>query len=80
MSFPESSICGGRPGLKIRSLTLSEARSISRKTLMKFGGGGDCAEAGRCSWLFATHFSLELFLVLAASKLRMDERAKEYFI
>ena len=39
-SFPANSICGGRPGLKIRSLTLSEARSISRNTAMKFGGGG----------------------------------------
>ena len=38
-SLPASSICGGRPELKIRSLTLSEARSISRRTAMKFGGG-----------------------------------------
>jgi len=39
-SFPANSICGGRPGLKIRSLTLSDARNISRKTKMKFGGAG----------------------------------------
>src|SRR4051794_19167014 len=38
-NFPASSICGGRPGLKIRSLTLSEARSISRRIAMKFNGG-----------------------------------------
>lgn len=38
-SFPEISICGGLPGLKIRSLTLSDARNISRSTVMKFGGG-----------------------------------------
>jgi hypothetical protein len=43
-SLPANSICGGRPGLKIRSLTLSDARNISRKTAMKFsvGGAGGC--------------------------------------
>ncbi len=39
-SFPVSSICGGRPGEKIRSLTLSETRSIRRNTSMKLSNGG----------------------------------------
>ena len=39
-NFPANSICGGLPGLKIRSLTLSDARSISRKIAMKLRGGG----------------------------------------
>src|SRR5690349_16932454 len=54
-SFPASSICGGRPGLKIKSLTLSEARSISRKIAMKLGGGG----VG--GWLFTFGRSLLIF-------------------
>src|SRR5882724_4929134 len=39
-NFPDNSICGGRPGLNIRSLTLSEALNICLKTAIKFGGGG----------------------------------------
>jgi len=39
--LPASSICGGRPGEKIKSLTLSELFSISRSTAMKFS----CEEA-----------------------------------
>ena len=36
VSLPMSSICGGRPGEKIRSLTLSETESIRFSTAMKF--------------------------------------------
>src|SRR5258705_6841338 len=39
-SLPPNSICGGRPGLKIRSLTFSETLNISRSTVTKLGGGG----------------------------------------
>jgi len=67
-SFPASSICGGRPGLKIKSLTLSDARNISRKIAMKLGGGG----VG--GWLFTFGRSLlilisELFSVVARQKI-----------
>src|SRR5437762_3384222 len=63
-SFPANSTCGGRPGLKIKSLTLSDVRSISRKTATKLGGGGGTA------WLFTFGCSLliliqELFAILA---------------
>jgi hypothetical protein len=65
--FPVNSICGGRPGLKIRSLTLPDARSISRKIAMKFNGGG----AG--GWLLTFGCSLlilfqELFTLLERQK------------
>jgi hypothetical protein len=39
-SLPANSIWGGRPGEKIKSLTFSEALSISRSTAMKFGVDG----------------------------------------
>src|SRR5258705_5436110 len=42
-SLPPNSICGGRPGLKIRSLTFSETLNISRSTVTKLGGGGPAA-------------------------------------
>jgi hypothetical protein len=54
-SLPANSICGGRPGLKIKSLTLSEARSISRKIETKFNGGG----VG--GWLVTVWCSLLIF-------------------
>src|ERR1051325_3554348 len=66
-SFPASSICGGLPGLKIKSLTLSDALSISRKIAMKLGGGG----VG--GWLVTVGRSLlilisELFAMVARQK------------
>jgi hypothetical protein len=45
-SLPESSTCGGRPGEKIKSLTLSEVLSICRNKAMKFNGGGVPAGEG----------------------------------
>src|SRR6185369_15856631 len=78
-SFPANSICGGRPGLKIRSLTLSEARSISRKIEMKFSGGG----AG--GWLVTFGCSLliliqELFAVLARQKIALKNKLLWYCV
>ena len=67
-NFPANSICGGLPGLKIRSLTLADARSISRKIAMKLRGGG----VG--GWLVTFGRSLlmlipELFTRLARQKI-----------
>ena len=39
-SLPTSSICGGRPGEKIRSLTLSETASICCRTFARLSGAG----------------------------------------
>ena len=75
-NFPASSICGGRPGLKIRSLTLLDARSISRKIAMKLSGGG----AG--GWLVTLGRSLlifvqELFTRLARQKIAWKNKLLE---
>jgi hypothetical protein len=72
-SLPANSICGGRPGLKIKSLTLSEARSISRKIETKFNGGG----VG--GWLVTVWCSLLIFdsgtfAVLARQKIARDQK------
>src|SRR5215204_427292 len=66
-SFPANSTCGGRPGLNIRSLTLSEARSISRRTATKFSAGGPGGWVIEVvgDWLLI----LELFVWLARQKL-----------
>jgi hypothetical protein len=72
-SFPANSTCGGRPGLKIKSLTLSDARNISRKTATKLSGGGvGC-------WLFTFGRSLlililELFSLLARQKIVLENK------
>src|SRR4026207_442466 len=68
-SFPASSICGGRPGLKIKSLTLSDAVNISRKMAMKFNGG---AEGG---WL--VRFGCWL-LIFDSGTFRSVRAAKDY--
>src|ERR1041384_455565 len=39
-SLPTNSICGGRPGEKIKSLTLSETPSICCRTVARFRGAG----------------------------------------
>src|ERR1051325_7939384 len=68
-SFPANSICGGRPGLKIKSLTLSEARSISRRTATKFSGGG--VVVGRVVEVFGCAL---LILELFTSPARQNQR------
>src|SRR5438552_599293 len=50
-SLPTNSTCGGRPGEKIRSLTLSDTASICCKTFARFNaaGGGVVCRAGGSS-------------------------------
>src|SRR3954449_241542 len=62
-SSPDNSTCGGRPGEKSKSLTLLEARSICRSTIMKFKGGGVATlfgefTAGDCVLIGFRNFSL----------------------
>jgi polyferredoxin len=72
-SFPASSICGGRPGLKIKSLTLSDAVNISRKMAMKFNGGavGGWLVTFGC-WLLI--LILELFALVVRQKITLANK------
>lgn len=74
-SFPANSTCGGLPGLKIKSLTLSDARNISRKTATKFGGGGvACACWGFTVGRSLLILILELFFMLARQKIVLENK------
>jgi len=70
-NLPVSSTCGGRPGENSKSLTLSEARNIWRRMVMKSSGGGlfaglpAVADAGGGAVLM---ISLETFRRLPVSK------------
>src|SRR5205085_11828965 len=50
-NLPSNSICGGRPGEKIRSLTLSETASIVLSTSRKFIGAPVVCVFGVCGVL-----------------------------
>src|ERR1041385_5742456 len=60
-SFPASSTCGGRPGEKIRSLTLLDIPSICRSTTTKFGAADEvCGSVGFASLILVRTFLQDL--------------------